>query len=182
MYRCFYYLARKLTAMNETIDTNDRLNADFGPAKLPTGLNVLTILTFIGCAIFGLLTLLSPMITKFFLGMMDKAGSSETELTPKQIADMEEGRKVLELSQANMIPLMVIGLIGIALCFIGALMMRKLKKDGFWIYVGGQLLPLAGTIAIMGTAQFTGITSYLMFLIPIVFIVLYSRQRKYLIN
>jgi len=37
-------------------------------------------------------------------------------------------------------------------------------------------------LALLGMAQFTGATSYIMFLIPVVFIILYSMQRKYLVK
>ena len=138
----------------------DLLNYDEqGQAKLPSGLNVLTILTFIGCSIFGLLTLFSPMLNKFLLGIMDKAGSSGQELTAKQIEEMQKGRAALELANQNMIPLMAIGLVGIALCFIGALWMRKFKKDGYWMYVAGELAPVLGSFLIMGAAQFSGVMS-----------------------
>jgi hypothetical protein len=161
---------------------NDVLNYDEStPTKLSSGLNVLTILTFIGCAIFGLLTLFTPMINKFFLGFMDKAASSGQELSAKQLADMEKGRAALELASQNMIPLMAIGMAGIILCFIGALWMRKFKKDGYWMYVAGELAPVLGGVLIMGTAQYTSIWSVLFGVgIPILFVVLYTLQRKYL--
>lgn len=169
--------------MTDYKNTPDVLkNEALEKATLPQGLNVLTILTFIGCSIFGLFSIFTPMILKFSLKMMDKAASSGNELTTKQMEDMEKSRHAIEVSQANMIPLMIIGLIGIALCFWGALMMRKLKKDGFWYYVGGQILPIVGSIAITGLSQFTGVMSYIFMLIPFLFIYLYSRQRKHLVN
>jgi hypothetical protein len=154
-----------------------------GKTKLPSGINVLTILTFIGCGIGLLFVLLTPVLNKFFLGMMEKAKSSGAELTTKQLTDIEKGQAVIELTQANMVPLMIIGLLGIVLCLIGALWMRKLKKDGFWIYVGGELLPVIGSFIILGTAQFTGVTSILMGIgLPLLFVILYAMQRKYLVN
>lgn len=169
--------------MTETNFTNDLENlSEFQTQALPRGLNVLTILTFIGCAIGAVFSMATPWLMKFSLNMINKAAETGTDLTPKQIADMEASKKVIELTQANMTPLILIGAAGIILCFIGALMMRKLKKDGFWIYVAGQVLPIIGSLALLGMAQFTGVSSYLMFLIPIVFIVLYSMQRKYLIK
>jgi hypothetical protein len=82
-----------------------------------------------------------------------------------------------------MIPLMVIGFVSIALCVLGAVWMRKLKKDGFWIYVGGELLPVVGNFILLGTDQFTGVSSVVMAVaIPLVFIALYFRQMKYLVN
>jgi len=169
--------------MIETKFTSGAENlSEFETQSLPRGLNVLTILTFIGCAIGAIFTLATPWLMKFSLSMMNKAAESGTDLTPKQVSDLEVSRKGIELTQANMVPLLAIGIVGIVLCFVGALMMRKLKKDGFWIYVSGQVLPLIGTIALLGMAQFTGVSSYIMFVIPIVFIVLYSMQRKYLVK
>lgn len=168
--------------MTETNFTATETLSEFQPKTLPSALNVLTILTFIGCALGAIFTLATPWIMKFSLNMMNKAVETGTDMTPKQAADMEASKKMIELTQSNMIPLLLIGAAGIILCFIGALMMRKLKKDGFWIYVSGQVLPIIGNLALMGMAQFTGVTSYLMFLIPVVFIVLYAMQRKYLVN
>ena len=168
-------IEKKFTSSEETL-------SEYEPQALPKALNVLTILTFIGCAFGAIFTLLTPWLMKFLLGVMNKAAESGTDLTPKQVADMEASKKVIELTQTNMVPLIAIGVVGIVLCFVGALMMRKLKKDGFWIYVAGQVLPLIGSIVLLGTAQFTGTSSYIMFVIPIVFIVLYSMQRKYLVK
>ncbi|MCW3093980.1 MAG: hypothetical protein JWP81_5049 [Ferruginibacter sp.] len=154
-----------------------------GKPKLPSGLNVLTILTFIGCGIGLLFTLLTPVINKFFLGFMEKAQTSGRELSAKELADMEKGKNVILLSQANMVPLMIVGIISIALCIVGAIWMRKLKKDGFWIYTGGELLPVIGSFIILGMGQFTGVVSVIFAVgIPVLFVILYAMQRKYLVN
>ena len=168
--------------MTETTFSDAENFNDFQPKPLPGTLNVLTILTFIGSAIGLIFSLATPWLMKFSLNMMNKASEAGTDLTPKQTVDMEASRKVIELTQSNMVPLISIGIMGIILCFIGAFMMRKLKKDGFWIYVSGQVLPIVGSLALLGMAQFTGATSYIMFLIPVVFIILYAMQRKYLVN
>ena len=152
-----------------------------GKPKIPSGLNVLTILTFIGCGLFGLLTLLMPVIYKFLLNIMDKAASSGKEFSEKELADMEKGRAAIELVTNNMIPTMIIGMIGIVLCFVGALWMRKLKKDGYWLYIAGQLLPLIAGFFILGSKQYTGVSSYIFGRgIPVLFAILYTTQRKYL--
>jgi hypothetical protein len=164
--------------------TKDLLNYDDqGKAKIPGGLNVLTILTFIGCAVFGLLTLLTPVINKFFKDLMDKAASSGKELSTKQLEAMEKGKAAMELASQNMIPLMIIGMVGIILCFIGALWMRKFKKDGYWIYVAGEIVPMIGSLLLLGTAQYTGVVSVLLGVgIPLLFVILYTTQRKYLVK
>ncbi len=170
--------------MTDTSTPSDLLElTEDGKPKLPSGLNVLTILTFVGSGIGLLFALLMPFLNKFLLGMMDKAKSSGAEMSTKQLEDMEKGKAVMELTQANLIPLMVVGFIGIALCVIGAIMMRKLKKDGYLIYVGGELLPVIGGFIILGTAQFTGVFSVIMGVgLPLLFVVLYTMQRKYLIK
>ncbi len=164
-------------------ETNDVLNFDQNvKPKLPTGLNVLTILTFIGCAIFGLLTLALPMIYKFALNMMEKATSSGQELSTKQLADMEKSKAAMELAQQNMIPLIIIGMIGIILCFIGALWMRKLKKDGYWMYVAGELAPVIAGFFLLGSQQYDGAFSIIISIgIPLIFVFLYTIQRKHLV-
>lgn len=168
--------------MNE-LTSADTLNHDeINGNELPKSLNILTILTFIGCGIGVIFTVLSPLFMDFSLKAIDKGAASGAELTQKQMADMEKSRHVIELTQSHLVPLLLVGSIGLILCFAGAVMMRKLKKDGFWIYVAGQVLPLAGNLAILGTAQFTGVSSYFAFILPLVFIYLYSRQRKYLIK
>ncbi|MEO6731634.1 MAG: hypothetical protein ABIN01_10490 [Ferruginibacter sp.] len=154
-----------------------------GKPALPSGLNVLTILTFIGSGLGLILVLLTPVISKFFLGFMEKAQSSGKELTTKELTEIEKGKAVMELTLANAVPIMIIGLIGIALCIAGAIMMRKLKKDGFWIYTGGELLPPIANFILLGTAQFTGVFSIVIAIgIPVLFVILYANQRKHLIN
>lgn len=163
--------------------TNEHLNfaTDQQKNKLPTGLNVLTILTFIGSSVFGLLTIFTPMILKFSLSMMEKATISSSELTTKQLADIEKSKAAIELSKQHMIPMMIVGLVCIILCLVGALWMRKLKKDGYWIYVAGELAPILAGLFIMGTAQYTSIWSVLFGVgIPATFVVLYTLQRKHL--
>jgi len=156
---------------------------DEGKPKLPSGINVLTILTFIGSGLGLVFLLLTPVINKWLLGVMQKSQSSGAELSAKQYADIEKGKAVMELTQANMVPLMVIGIISIALCIAGALWMRKLKKDGFYIYAGGELLPIIGNFIVLGTAQYNGVFSIVMAVgLPLLFVILYFRQFKYLTN
>ena len=169
--------------MSEIKSSSDFLSADEGlQPQLSSGLNVLTILTFIGSGLGILFSLASPMIIKFSKSMMDKAVSSGQEMSAKQVADIEKGRQAMIVAEANMVPTIIAGCIGCILCIVGAMMMRKLKKDGYWIYIAGELLPIIASFILMGTAQFTGITSYVLALgIPLLFVVMYSLQRKNLV-
>jgi len=153
---------------------------EFDKPVLPQTLNILTILTIIGCSILFLFSLASPALMKFSKNMMDRADVSE--MTPKQIEEMEKGRRIMEISENNMIPLMALGIVGIILCFVGALMMRKLKKDGYWIYLAGQVVPFVGGLFILGMLQFSGFQSMIFPIISLIFIILYTTQRKYLVN
>ena len=150
---------------------------------LSSSLNVLTILTFIGSGISIIFSLASPAILKFSKSFMDKAATSGQELSSKQIEDMDKGRQAIELAQANMVPSIIVGVLGAVLCIVAAVMMRKLKKDGYWIYIAGELLPLITAFILMGTRQFTGITSVILAVcIPVLFIILYTLQKKNLVN
>jgi len=148
--------------------------------KLPTGLKVLTILTFIGCGLGAIYTLCIPMLNDFFMKYLNEQLSSGKDLTAKQIASMEQAKGMIEMSQQHMIPLMVVGGIGIVLCFVGALWMRKLKKDGFWLYVAGELAPIIGVGFILGFDFYTSVGNIVSAVIPVVFVLLYSAQRKHL--
>jgi hypothetical protein len=164
----------------ETTTEDVLAKKDFDKPVLPQTLNVLTILTIIGCSILFLLSLASPALMKFSRNMMDKADLSD--MTPRQIEDMEKGKRIMELTENNMIPLMALGMVGLILCFIGALMMRKLKKDGYWIYLAGQVVPFVGGLFILGMLQFSGFQSMILPIISLIFIILYTTQRKYLVN
>ncbi len=164
--------------MEDQLTFNDQTK----PA-LPSTLNVLTILTFVWSGISILLSLSSPLLLKFSRTMMEKATSSGQEFTTKQLEDMEKGRQAVDLAQANLIPSMIAGVIAAVLCIVGAIMMRKLKKDGLWIYLAGEILPLIVAFLLMGTKQFTGIWSVLIAVaFPVLFIILYLTQQKVLIK
>lgn len=168
--------------MNQDLSTTDKLNFEADPPRMSSTLNVLTILTFIWCGISALYTLAMPTINDFLLKTLDKAASSGKEFTAKELSDMERGRAAIELSNQNMIPLMVVGIVCIVLCFLGALWMRKLKKDGYWLYVTGELAPIIAGIIILGTSQLASIWGILIGIgIPVLFVILYTTQRKYLV-
>ncbi len=147
--------------------------------KLPTGLNVLTILTFIGCA-----WELYSNVKNFFGGRkaleeMEKAQEklAEAPAWARKLAGPEVQEMMLQ-SLNNKVPLLIIGLIAVTLCFYGALQMRKLKKEGYILWLVGEILPFIGS-AIFIPALFN--TMFIYFSIfPLLFIVLYTLQRKHL--
>ena len=122
----------------------------------------------------------TPLINDFFLKYLDKELSSGKDFTAKELTNLENGKAAVELTQQHLVPLMTIGMIGIILCLVGALWMRKLKKDGFWLYLVGELAPVVAVAFIMGFDQYKSIGNIFQVIIPVVFVVLYSFQRKYL--
>lgn len=154
------------------------------PKGLPGMLNVLTILTFIGCGI------------AYLGGIYGFISSSDYE---KQLAEMEKLRdqsgensfayKILEgsidiaqKSYEYRYVMLASTLVFTTLCLIGALQMRKLKKSGFTIYTIGELAPLILTSILIGFTFFGSITIFLSAIIAVLFVVLYATQRKHLIH
>jgi hypothetical protein len=145
--------------------------------KLNTGLNVLTIFTFIGCA-FDLYS----TVKNFFTGQdaltkMDEA-QEKLATAPGWLKKLSgpEVREMMAKAIENKIPLMIIGLVSVGLCIFGAIEMRKLKKQGYTLWLVGELFPYVGS-AIFLPAFFN--TIFIFFAIfPVLFIILYTIQRK----
>jgi hypothetical protein len=151
------------------------------PKKIPSMLNVLTILTFIGSGLGAI-----SAITGYFTA----AGNYERQLQLQdKMADMpaivknmmgpdpvETARKQLE----NRFPIMLLTLVGALLCLYGALQMRKLKKAGFPIYIIGDLVPFLAIFIFIGMGMLSGFAMIFAVVITIVFIILYATQLKYL--
>ncbi|HMT96993.1 MAG TPA: hypothetical protein PKC62_09925 [Ferruginibacter sp.] len=156
---------------------------EFDKPKLTKTLNILTILTIIGSAIFLISVLLMPTCTGFSKKMMAKAAESGQQMSPKDMEKIREANAQLEIVEKNMVPYIAINVLGAGLCLFGAVMMRKLKKDGYWLYIAGQVLPWVGNILVLGVAYFTGqmMNTLFMLMITLLFIVLYTTQRKNLI-
>lgn len=151
-----------MTDLNQSLDqAKDALNLeDKDMKKLPQMLNVLTILTYIGCGLGVLFILLG------FLGV-----GLLSSLTSKSVQGAEVASTVAKYATISL----VLSLVGIALCFFGAMKMRNLQKVGFYLYVAGQLVPIIFTFATAGVSF--GVMGVI---IPLVFIILYATQLKFL--
>jgi hypothetical protein len=171
--------------MNEE-KTTDVLNFDENNPKLPTGLNVLTILTFIGCVIQLLLSLWGFISAKKSYDNLDKlTAQMNSENMPgwvkSMMGDPEKMIKMVTKSYENRIPIVLLSLVAITLCFVGALQMRKLKKQGFLFYTIGEILPFLTQILFIGAFALAGATTYISIAITLLFIFLYAMQRKNLV-
>ena len=80
---------------------------------------------------------------------------------------------------ANKIPIVILNMLGYALCLIGAIQMRGRKKQGYSLWLIGEILPLASSFIFIGAVLFSGWKmAFLAF--PLLFIILYTVQRKHL--
>lgn len=152
-----------------------------GKPKLPTFLNVLTILTFIMCAyeLYG-------AVSNFTGGAKNLAKMREAQIQMESAPAFVKNftgpqmMEIMEKSIANKMPLLIISLVAIALCVFGAIEMRKLKKQGYWLWLFGEILPTIGAGIFIGGAFFSSFLAYFL-IFPVIFIILYSTQRKHLI-
>lgn len=139
-------------------NTNILENESSAPAKRPTFITVLCILTWVGCAIglYSSLTgLFGPSPKENLAKMMQRSegmSGGAKEYMDNTIASMTEFIEPLERWAR---PIGAIGLIGVVLCLIGSLQMWKLKKSGFYIYAVGELVPLIISMILLGGVMFS---------------------------
>jgi len=146
--------------------------------KISQTLNVLTILTFIGSALTLLMSVLNYFNAQKSYDQMIEA-QSKMEQAPAFVQKMM-GPEMLELTRLsleNKLPLMVFNLIGVALCIFGAIEMRRLKKQGFALWIAGEFLPLVISYIILGKLVFNGFAA-IGLVFPFVFVALYAFQLK----
>ena len=166
--------------METTHQNTDLFNEQTG--KLPGMLNVLTILTLVGCAIAYI-----SGIWNFMQSSNLEKQKEEFEKLGDRMGDSEMGSKMMEGSMEMLEKshdyryiILVATLLFTTMCLIGALQMRKLKKSGYTLYVIGEIAPIILTFAVFGFSLITGIGAAVGALIAIIFVILYTTQRKYL--
>lgn len=150
---------------------------------IPTFLKVLCILTFVGAG-FGIIgALYSMAMHEFTMSMMDKsfASGEGNPFLPKNSTYMETLQKWGMVSYA-------MNLVGSLLCLLGAIIMWKLKKSGFYIYVLGQIIPFIAAYGLLGGmtsggGMFAGLVligQIIGAIFPIAFIVMYAVNLKHM--
>lgn len=170
--------------MSEANTKNDVLDfAGEGKPKLSTGLNVITILTIIG-SILGLISSLYSFINakKSYETLKETLDSGKLENAPGWAKGMmtPEMLEVTKKMFENRMPIMIIGLLGSALCLYGAIEMRKLKKQGYMLWLIGEIVPIIGMVFFVGMGAFSGF-SLIGLIFPAIFVILYTVYKKELI-
>ncbi|MDB5250931.1 MAG: hypothetical protein JWP27_100 [Flaviaesturariibacter sp.] len=161
--------------------STDILHNDI-PQETSGSLNVLTILTFIGCGLSYVSTLWGLVSGKNAQQQIDKIEESRDKVGDGFMGRwMDASVEMLHRGEQYKWINLGVALVFTTLCLIGALQMRKLKKQGFGIYAIGELLPIPIMFILMGVNLVTLVTGCFGALIAIIFTVLYARQRKYLV-
>ncbi len=153
------------------------------PKSLPGMLNVLTILTFIGCGISYIGTLYSH-----FSNTDPDKQIAQIQDAQEKMGDgfgskmMESSIQLIQISYENRYLILISGLVFTTLCLIGAMRMRKLRKSGYYLYLVGELAPLVLSAGLFGASFFSAMALLFSSLIAVLFVILYSTQLKYLVN
>jgi uncharacterized membrane protein len=103
-------------------------------------INVVTTLSIIG-SILGLLGSFFFLFLPKFIEMMENLGGAQDPAAMDQLQQMAD----------NAMPLFAVSLVCSILCLVGAIMMRKFKKQGLPIYLVGEWLPVIAQPIILGT-------------------------------
>ncbi len=117
--------------MTDIQQTTDAIDWEVDKKKLPEMLRVLTVLTFIACGLFSIYPIIQlikgPQTEADLQTMqdnMDKVPAFLKNFMGTHAVDI--ARKTME----NRIPILVLGLVALALCIYGAIQMRDRKKSG----------------------------------------------------
>ena len=172
--------------MNPEYSANDLIHDEQVKPKLSSGLNVLTILTIIWCVIQALLSVWGYFSAQTTFEGRDKILEQMNSGTlpawaKAMMGDVGHFEEMITKSYENRLPIMLLSLVAVGLCFMGALQMRKLKKQGFLFYTIGELLPFLTLYFFIGAFAFSGIGFMVSICIAVLFILMYALQRKNLV-
>jgi hypothetical protein len=137
-------------------------------------------LTFIGCA----LAYISLFVSVARWGNYEQDLADAQKMEEKMAGDsklMEGSVEMVKKTHENRYAIAATNLVFTTFCLVGALRMRKLRKSGYPLYLVGELAPLAVSAALLGFNLFGGIVLALTAFFALLFVILYTTQRKYLI-
>jgi hypothetical protein len=148
--------------------------------KIPSMLNTLTILTFIGSG-FSLLGSIISLVSLPQMREKVKEGMKNAKMPGEQPADEADMLEVItegvNIMLDNGEALYTVAITTAILCIFGAILMRKLKKSGFFIYTSACILNVVFPLTLVGFGLF-GLGILIGGLVSILFIILYSVNLK----
>lgn len=162
---------------------SDILDESYAQKKRPVFITVLCILTFVSCGF------------TFLSALWRLAVGNNTEDTMNKLKGMpmfnegasEKMLAAIEKMQEWQVTADFLAMGNVALCLVGALLMWKLRKIGFFLYVGGQILPFISLYAMYSVVQnvpIMGISflivSFIVAIFAIAFIIMYGINLKHM--
>jgi hypothetical protein len=162
---------------NQTLDQQPQAK------NMNASINVLTILTFIGCVfafISAIFSLYSSGKSMERIPLMQEQAYQLSETSETAAEIMMQSIDAIRKQYENRYLLLIVNLFATGLCVFGALEMRKMRKNGFYLWLTGELLPILITVAIIGFNLMGGIVLGASLLFAGVFIVLYGLQVKHM--
>ncbi|MCI5057688.1 MAG: hypothetical protein MRY83_16355 [Flavobacteriales bacterium] len=147
--------------------------------KRPEFLTVICIMTFVGSA-WGILSGLGTLaFSDQLLDNMVQQAEMQEQLT-EQIGGTFG--KILSMMSSinqdmidNFVPLTIGSVISCIICLVGALLMWRLRKIGFYPYLIGELgLPIFNIVLIGGVMAYIGL------FFPILFVIFYAIHLKHM--
>lgn len=152
-------------------DILDELSVEGKIDQRPVFLTVLCVLTFVGSAVY----IVYAAFTLLGYSQLDNVGSSLMNGIDDEFWRYNRWVKIERYS-------MIAGGFG---CVVGAVLMLRMRKTGFYIYVASQIVPLVvGFFTANSMGNFLGGFQFVSFILwsifPAGFIILYSLNYKHL--
>ncbi|MEA3425078.1 MAG: hypothetical protein U9R46_02405 [Bacteroidota bacterium] len=145
-------------------------------------LNVLIVLTFIGSSLNIISAIWQYETIEENMARMNHLLTNSDNKIP-EFAKKFVNENTLEMTKKlvqNKLPVLAVSLIGSLLCFYGAFQMRKLKKEGYYLYLMGAVFPFLTFPIFVGWNILSDRFVILNILLSLIFIIFYSSQRKIL--
>lgn len=168
-------------------------------SKRPVFITVLCILSFVISAFALYSSAVSSLQARLMQDFstleqtMDSAIKMSTTIndslrSPEQKAVQDMSKKIMKhtlggMSASNIYKAAIANLCYGLLTLLGALLMWRLRKIGYWLYLLGILISFIAPVAIYGTDNWIGLfTSLGLGLLGITMVVLFTINKKHLVN
>ena len=159
------------------------------PATRPTFITVLCILTFIGSGwglIGGAIQYFTAEKQAHEMSITKVKASADIQKSGKEDTGTKMAEKIVNsmtsaFTTENLKKAGLAAMLAAVLCLAGALLMWKLKKTGYYLYIIGTLVGIVSPFIIYGSDNIMSILSSVMVgFIGIIFVILYGVNLKYM--
>lgn len=150
-------------------------NTTLETKKMPGFLKVLCILSFIGVGISIIMSIVG------YVGLSALSSMSSTLSSFSEGTEMNTAVSSMDALIKNGALYYILLIVAALVCLVGVIMMWKLKKTGFYIYVIGEIAPIILPFVLLGGFGVLGTMALIMGMIfPIAFIIMYALNLKHM--